>query len=323
LATLLNLRQGEVRAYAILYGGRQTGKTSLLLRLSRALSPSLCTCHVDWQGLPGATSPQAYHHLAQSVAGCLPQPLAAPQDPDAPGLTRFLCQALDQPGVARLALLMEEFGALPQATREDLANVLRSLFTGRHDRACHALSRLMVVLAGGIELYSLAATRVSALHNICEAVYLPDLTEPDAVGLVADGLAGLGAADDAALAAGQAIYGHVNGHPYLTQRLGGLLEKDLAAGEPVTPEGVERAVEQVLRDDPLLRHLRAALGEHKLAAAAGALLEERPRFSRLDEDLARLELLGLAAESGGCWQVRNRLLARPGGVGGRASAASL
>jgi hypothetical protein len=40
------------------------------------------------------------------------------------------------------------------------------------------------------------------------------------------------------------------------------------------------------------------------------LLNERLRFSRLDEEMSKLELLGLARESGGYWMSRNRLLER-------------
>jgi hypothetical protein len=100
------------------------------------------------------------------------------------------------------------------------------------------------------------------------------------------------------------------GHPYLTQRLGGWLEEYLAAGESLTPAHLDRAVEQILRDDPLLRHVRKALDEQRLSAAARSLLNERLRFSRLDEEMARLELLGLAGESEGYWTARNRLLER-------------
>jgi len=111
-----------------------------------------------------------------------------------------------------------------------------------------------------------------------------------------------------ARAFGQAIYAHVGGHPYLTQRLGGWLEEYRAAGESLTPAYLDRAVEQILRDDPLLRHVRKALDEQRLSAAARSLLNDRLRFSRLDEEMARLELVGLAKELGGYWTVRNRLL---------------
>lgn len=310
LARLIQLCQGEVQAYAIVYGGRQTGKTSLLLRLATRLPETMRTCQVDFQGVPGATTSQVYAYLAQRAAQCLPPQATAPQVSDAPSLIEFLCQAIDQPEIGRFVLLLEELGTLPQPSREDLAHVLRSMFTNRFDPSCRPLARLMVVLAGGVEMYELAATQVSPLQNICEPIYLPDLSEGEAVELVADGLAELGLLHTEAEALGQAIYAHVGGHPYLTQRLGGALEADLVAGGSLTPAHVDSAVERLLSGDPLLRHLRRALAEQDLLAASKTLLDGRLRFSRLDEEMARLELLGLASEAGGYWVVRNRLLAK-------------
>lgn len=311
LARLIRLCQGEVQAYAIVYGGRQTGKTSLLLRLEAKLLKAVRTCRVDFQGVPGATMPQVYTFLAQRVARRLPHLMkAANAVKDAPSLIEFLCQAVGQKETSRLVLLLEELGALPRDSREDMAHVLRSIFTNRFDFSCRPLARLMVVLAGGIELYELAATQVSPLQNICEPIYLSDLSEEQAIGLVTDGLAGLGLHRKEAEALGRAIYAHVGGHPYLTQRLGGALETGLAVGESPTSAYADRAIEQLLRGDPLLRHLRRALDEQDLSDASKDLLDGHLRFSRLDEEMARLELLGLASETDGHWTVRNRLLAR-------------
>jgi len=310
LASLIQLCQGEVRAYAIIYGGRQTGKTSLLLRLADRLPEPIRTCRVDFQGVPRARTAQVYAHLARCVTRCLPHPVAAPEVNDAPSLTEFLCQAVSQPEVGRLVLFLEELGALPQDSREDLAHLLRYIFTNRFDIPCRPLARLMVVLAGGIELYELAATQVSPLQNICEPIYLPDLSEAEAIGLVADGLTSLGMLRTEAEELGRVIYAHLGGHPYLTQRLGGLLEEGLAAGESPTPAHVDSAVERLLSGDLLLFHLRRALDEQHLLAAGKALLDGHLRFSRLVEDMARLELLGLSSEANGYWKVRNQLLAR-------------
>jgi hypothetical protein len=404
LSQLIRLCQGEVQAYAIIYGGRQTGKTSLLLRLAAMLPKSVRTCRVDMQRIPGATLPQVCNYLAQSLVRSLPgndqtyevvpmhisptmlrqilaeyfneselrdlcfemeigyEDLAGPglrdkarelviycerrgrtdelvrrchelrpkaswpasssaleqsRSPhlaaankvnDAPTLIEFLCQTVSRPEVDRFVLLLEELGALPQSVQEDLANIVRSIFNSRFDSYCRPLARLVVMLAGSVELYQLAATQVSTLHNICEEIYLPDLSEQESVGLIADALASLGVQRTNTETLGRAIYAHAGGHPYLTQRLGGSLEQGIATGEPLAPAYVDRAVEQLLLGDPLLHHLHKALGEQNLLAASESLLGRRLRFSRLDEEMARLELLGLARESGGRWAVRNRLL---------------
>ena len=318
LAQLTRLCQREVEAYAIVYGGRQTGKTSLLLRLATGLPAHVQTCRVDFQGLPGATTEQAYTYLAQRVAVCLPHLRAAPEIPNAPALIEFLSQAAGHPETGQLVLLLEELGAIPRDSRQDLAHVLRSIFTNRFDPAYRSLTRLMVVLAGGIELYELAATQVSPLQNICEPIYLPDLSEEQAIGLAKDGLVELGLDPVTAKALAQAIYAHVGGHPYLVQRLGGALEADVANGRmgewangtETARNLVDDAVEQLLSGDPLLHHLRTALDGHHLLAASKDLLKGKLRFSRLDDEMARLELLGLAREAGGRWVARNRLLVR-------------
>lgn len=310
LARLTQLCQREVEAYAIVYGGRQTGKTSLLLRLATGLPAHARTCRVDFQGLPGATTEQVYDYLAQRVSSSLPHLGATPQTSNAPGLIEFLSQVVAHPETGRLVLLLEELGALPQDSREGLAHVLRSIFTNRFEPSYRSLTRLMVVLAGGIELYELAATQVSPLQNICEPIYLPDLSADEAAGLLIDGLSSLGLSPTEAETLSQAIYTHVGGHPYLAQRLGGALETALAEGTSPAPDQVDRIVEQLLSGDPLLHHLRTALIEHRLLAAGRELLKGQLRFSRLDDEMARLELLGLASEVNGCWTARNPLLAQ-------------
>jgi hypothetical protein len=310
LAQLTRLCQREVEAYAIVYGGRQTGKTSLLLRLATSLPAHVRICRMDFQGLPGATTEQVYAYLAQRVAASLPHLETAPDIQNAPGLIEFLSRAVSYPETGQLVLLLEELGAIPRESREDLAHVLRSVFTNRFDPAYRSLTRLMVVLAGGIELYELAATQVSPLQNICEPIYLPDLSEAEAIGLAKDGLTDLGLDPAEAESLGLAIYAHVGGHPYLVQRLGGALETDMASGQPPAQDLVSRAVEQLLSGDSLLHHLRTALDTHHLLAASQDLLEGRLRFSRLDDEMARLELLGLAREVNGYWTARGRLLAR-------------
>jgi len=100
----------------------------------------------------------------------------------------------------------------------------------------------------------------------------------------------------------------MHGHAYLTQRLGALLADRCDGGGTLAPDCVADSVASLLRGDTLLRHLRRALHEQALLDAARSLLKKHPRFSRLDENLARLELLGLAVERDGHWAVRNRLL---------------
>jgi hypothetical protein len=185
LQHLRKLCEGDVRSYAIVYGGRQNGKTSLLLRLEASLSIGARACIVDFQALPGADTTGACAFLIDRVAETLGT--VAPVVDDPASFISALARLIGALEGGRLVLLLEELGALPHATRHDLANVIRSCFTGRYT-TYRAFAKLVIVLAGGIELYDLAATEVSTLHNICEEYYLSDLSAADAQALVAEGL---------------------------------------------------------------------------------------------------------------------------------------
>jgi hypothetical protein len=307
LAELTGLCEGDVSAYAIVYGARQTGKSSLLLRLQRNLSPEVAhTCLVNFQEIPRADSKTTYAFIATTVSRCL----QAPDRPvhDSLQFGQALSDAIGQLGDKKLVLLFEELGALLPETRFDLANVLRAFFTNRHTRP--NLDRLMVIVAGSIEMYDLASKDLSPFNNISEPIYLPDLNQADAVALVEHGLVRLGVGQENAHHLGELIYSHVAGYPYFTQHLAGQLEKELGRGHTLSEDHVEKAVEHTLVDNSLLQHMFNTLREEELFESARELVEKKVRFSRVDGEMARLELIGLARKSGKYWQVRNPLFER-------------
>ena len=298
--------------FLLVYGGRQNGKTTVLLRLEERLlsrfAAGVRVCRVDFQSLPRAASHDAYRYLARSVARVLPHAPQSPEMPDAPALGDFLEAALAGHETQRLVLLLDELGTLPDATREDLAHVLRALHTRR--LGSPALAKAQFVLAGGIELYNLAVVEASALRNVCEIVRLSDLSESDAVALITDGLVLVGMDTRDATAVGQAIYARVSGHPYFTQRLGELLATQHLADTRVDDAVVEALSWQLLEhSDPLLEHLRRSIADLKLDDAARRLLSGSQRTSRTDAATERLDLLGLAERTGRHWAPRSPLLA--------------
>ncbi|RRR69407.1 MAG: hypothetical protein EI684_15695 [Candidatus Viridilinea halotolerans] len=246
---------------------------------------------------------QIKHHAATSPFTPDPRDVV-----DGPTLLRFLNHALAHNALPRLVLMLDEWGVLPDATRVTLARVLRSIFEARHTMPI--LGKLQIVLSGGIELYDLVAYEASPLHNICETIYLSDLSEGEAVALVTDGLSAAGL--DAALVTelAHAIYRRVAGHPYLTQRFGMLLVEAHQSGQITDIERLLVAAEEDhIKSDPLLRHILNEIRTHKLSDAARLLLNDPPRFTRLNDAMARLELLGLAKQAGEQWAARNPLLA--------------
>ncbi|PDW01800.1 hypothetical protein CJ255_17210 [Candidatus Viridilinea mediisalina] len=307
LAWLVQRCHAEVTAYIALYGGRQNGKTSLLLRLETALRPAMPVCRLDLQIIKGANATQAFAFVAKRIAENVP---FAP-DPrgvaDGPGLHRFLSQALAEECVSRLVLILDEWGALPATTREALAHALRSIFDARH--TIHALRKLLVIFSGGSELYDLIVSEASSLHSVCVDHYLSDLGQDEAVALIADGLVAAGLDAVLATGMGHAVYSRVAGHPYLTQRLGALLLEYQQRGQSLTEAAVLAAETRVRQGDTLLRRIRSDLRESGLLDAARRLISDPPRFTRLDDDMARLELIGLAKQTGEHWAARNLLLA--------------
>jgi formylglycine-generating enzyme required for sulfatase activity len=307
LERLVRLCREDTRKYGVLYGGRQNGKTSLLLQLETALSRPTRVCRIDFQQIQGAPSARAFAHLATRIRAILPSGDSSPVS-DGPTFQAFLHQALAAAEIPRLVLLLDELGALPAATREELGNALRSVFTDR--LVLPPLAKLQIIFSGGIELYDMVVSEVSSLHSVCEEIYLPDLAERDAITLIADGLREVGVAAALGEAMGQAVYQHVVGHPYLTQRIGELLEEWYMRGDPLTIDAVQSATQEIQSSGlPLLRRIRADLREQKLEDAAKQLLSNPPRFTRLNDEMARLELIGLAKPTNGLWAVRNPLLA--------------
>ncbi len=308
LERLVRLCREEVTHYGVLYGGRQNGKTSLLLQLQRAIAPPLKIRRIDFQQIQGVPPERVFAFLARQMEPVLSFPGGLAAVTDAPSLGAKLEAALAPPEVERLILLLDELGALREDAREALGNALRSFFHDRLERP--ALTKLQVIFSGGVELYRMVATEVSSLHNICQEIYLSDLPQPEAVQLIADGLQATGVATPLSARLGQAVFVQVSGHPYLTQRMGELLASSHAGGAALSLADVERAADEIVADaPPLLRRIRDDLRQHQLEQAARRLLRDQPRFSRLDDEMAHLELIGLARRDGAVWAPRNSLLA--------------
>ena len=304
LRKLTQLCTGEVKAYGILYGGRQTGKTSLLNQFEGRLKvPSV---RVDFQLSPGGDSAQAYAYIAQRVDAVLGvgNDFVVRNGPD---LTDYFCSRLSDPKFSKLVLLIEELGALPERTRDELANLFRAIFTNRYDKSCQFLSKLVVIFVGNIELYNLASKDVSPLGNICEKIYLSDLNDVDAASLIEEGLSASGMQQEQITKIANAIYEQIDGHPYLTQRFGAFVQDDVDSNKEYKVV-VAKASRAVLVDDPLLDHLKRMVAEFNLTGALGSLLKSDIKFSRTDEEMVKLDILGFVKERNNFWCIRNSLI---------------
>lgn len=311
MARLVSMCSGrDVDTYGILYSGHQTGKTTLLKRLESALPSSMNVCRLDFQGTPRASSAKVYSRLLESVFDSVGIRDQATPVEDASEMAEYLSRALDRSAVSRYVLLIEELGSLPIETRWDLANAFRYIFSNRGSGRLVPLLKLVIILAGGNEVFNLAFSETSTLHNVCEDVYLSDLKEVDAVSLVEEGIAQTGLAAGPAGDLAREVYRQVQGHPYLTQRLGSYLEQALERNENVNGEFISAMSKKILEGDSFVRHLVAGLDELGFDEDCRELLEGSTPFDRVNEaGKTQLELLGVAGERDGSWTARNPLIA--------------
>lgn len=124
--------------------------------------------------------------------------------------------------------------------------------------------------------------------------------------MIVEGLSGLGYKKDQINILASSIYESINGHPYLTQRIGGYLQENILTVS--LDSVVDLAKKSIMADDPLLDHLRRALRENDLVDALDKLLRGSVKFSRTDEEMVKLDILGLAREENRFWKIRNTLL---------------
>jgi len=309
---------GEANSYHIVYGSRQSGKTSLLFRIDSLLRNTTAQpCWVSFQRVPSTAAGTGIRFLVEQVSS----------DLEVPGSPSAIARQVAEGGrafdtwlaeVARgrsVVLLLEEVGALTASDRHHLGNQLRGMFDSRHRLG---LERVTVILFGGIELFDMATREVSPLRNVCTRTHLADLSLTSSEALLLEGLRDHAepevlAAEIPAIA--QAVFREVEGHPYLTQRLGA----DAAAyarvhdGSLPCAEAV-RELASAMRErergrDGYFGHLYNSVAEYGLVTACERLLQSPPYSEALPEDgMMQLRLLGVAKQHRDRWVVRNPLL---------------
>jgi S1-C subfamily serine protease len=306
---------GSVDAYAMVYGGRQTGKTSLLFRLEERLPTSICSCYIDFQGVKFTDTSEAVQFMAQCIGQQFPNLSLSEDVRSKVNLENFLAHVVAHLAPRRLVLLVEELGGLSFPVRLELANVIRAIFSARFNKI-HPLDQLVFVLSGNLELYDLMSDDdVSPLHNVCDPIYVPDLGEQDAVGLIVDGLGEAGLPAQDALQLGQKIYAEVSGHPYLTQRLGGMVEEKFDSGQYQSVSDLDEVINELYVSDDFFSRLLNKVQRRELEPACRTLLNPEPgkpnKYSRMDHAMAQLELIGLAVRGAhDLWVIRNPLFER-------------
>ncbi|WP_437759539.1 SIR2 family protein [Sorangium sp. So ce1389] len=289
------LRRGD--AVGAVLGGRQNGKTSVLLRARERARTWQPIAFVDFQAVAGADPAACARHLAEQVADQLGGALmnVPPLPGGAVGLQPFLRAVASAAQPPRIGLFLDELGVLPEETRRWLGSALRASFNYR--LVHRELWRWTFVLAGGIELCDMAVHRNSPLRNVLDEIYLGDLSETAVTALLAaaavPGLPASRAAELCAVTAGQ---------PYLTQAL---------AEEAARAGSLAAGAAALLRTETHnLPHVFHAIGREGLEPLFRQIVAGQPvPFTRLDDDVARLELIGVIRDESGLCQPRNTLYA--------------
>jgi serine phosphatase RsbU (regulator of sigma subunit) len=296
----------NVRCVGAVLGARQTGKTSLLLKLRHLLREKYAFVFVDLEAVAGSDLGDCVTYIASEMVSQLREQLER-DDFALPTKTNdflaFLETCARAVKTVRIVVLLDEIGALIPDTSLKLTSAIRAVFTSRYVKS--AFGRYVFVIAGATDALDVAVGRNSPLKNVAETLYLGDLSESETRQLVAEMFQDSLPAAGAEL--GDALHDWTNGHPYWTQRLAEALNMQSI---PATAQMVTRAVEQLLHtEDRNLPHVFHALDADKtLRDLAAAMVAGTPiAFTRANSAIARLELLGLLRNDRGRCTIRNRI----------------
>jgi serine phosphatase RsbU (regulator of sigma subunit) len=287
-------------------GARQTGKTSLLLKLRHTLKDKYAFVFVDLEAVAQGDVTECLTFIAGEIAA----QLGAGPGTLTPGILRqrteflaFLEACARSAGRVRIVVLLDEIGALMPETALRLSSIIRAVFTTRHVKP--EFARYVFVLAGATDMLELTTGRNSPLKNVADSIYLGDLSELETEQLVAE-MFGQRTAPDAAEIY-PALRDWTAGHPYWTQMLGEALGR---AAVTLTEGTVRSVVENLLQtEDRNLPHVFDALNtDGALTQLVEALLAGTPiSFTRAHRSIAKLELIGLLKNDKGRCSIRNRI----------------
>jgi predicted ATPase len=298
-----------VRNYGAVVGARQTGKTSLLLKLRHDLQAKYGFVFVDLMMLHGVDVAQCYRRLSKEIMEQLEDML------DSEGLEAattgadfhdFLEEVARRSRPPRLAIILDEVGALPRETAQSLANTVRSVFSQRH--IMQPLDKFVFIFSGATDILEWSSGETSPLRNVTENLYVPDLNPDETAELITTGLEEQGLTVDLAVSA--RVYDWTHGHPYLSQRLGALMLEMVEEGHSLAVELVDKAVERLETGDVNLQHLISSLqADSGDQAKVGEILQpgSHVHFSRNDPILLRLEVGGVIRSEKGRCVIRNRI----------------
>jgi hypothetical protein len=299
------LRYVNKRKYVTLLGPRQTGKTSLLLKLQALASTQFVPALVDLWAYKEQTEPLWYRSLARHISKVIGDPRLPPEDMDAVvdhiafrDYLRALVRDLGKP----LLLLMDEIGTVPQGTADRFFGVVRELsskLTPEDDRC-------VFVLAGATDPNKLISRdNPNSPLNTTYPLYTQPLTQVQFQTLIGN----LARANiDLEESCSTLLFGYTGGHVNLAQKA---CNQAVEAGVAYwTKTQAGEALEKFVRSgDENLRHIREELATAPDVRdlALEVLRGRRHRFDRTDPIVAQAELLGIVRDEAGSCTISNRI----------------
>src|SRR5262245_18566358 len=297
----------QVNCVGAILGARQTGKTSLLLKLRHTCREKYAAVFVDLQAIEGASASECFRYIAEELSEQLPASntisgIEFPGDSQA-----FLSHLKKLAGVVpsvRIIVILDELGALPAETALKLCSTIRAIFTSRLVKP--EFARYIFLLAGGTDMLELTKGRNSPLKNVTESIYLGDLSLAETEQLLSAAVGEKGVRPDPLLS--RRLHLWTSGHPYWTQ----LLASNLESQAKTPTESLLRAlINQLLEtEDKNLPHVFGSLereGE-RLGNLIVSLLDGNPvSFSRSHSPVAKLELIGILKNNRGRCAFRNQI----------------
>ncbi|MBX7237382.1 MAG: AAA-like domain-containing protein [Caldilineales bacterium] len=297
-------------------GARQTGKTSLLLQLQQRSQNKYGFVFIDLEAIYRADTKLCYSFICREVREQLSTYLhsyhSIEQVCDSSSFLRFITEIANDMSIMRVAIVLDEIGALPNDTSLVLAHTIRSILTSRHVHKEY--ERFEFILSGSTDMKRFTTDKVSPLRNVIDCVYVSDLSDDEADLVLRRGF------DFHQLAVPEGVRRRIvewtNGHPYLTQLTGKyLVEYYQATGAVPDEHVVQQAVDDILeQEDRNLPHVRRLLdnGAPQLWSYTKRIMAGKPpvRFSRSNDHLADLELCGVIRVFDGHCLIRNRVYER-------------
>jgi len=297
----------HVNCVGAVLGARQTGKTSLLLKLRHTLRERYAFVFVNLESIKGASVDECSSYIADKTVGQLAEAIAKPS-PLLPTSNRkfltFLQQLSRQVQAIRIVILLDEIGALPPQTATKLAHTIRAVFTNRLVEQEYA--RYVFILSGATDMLKLTTGENSPLWNVTEGIYLNDCALAEIEQLLTEGFHDTMIRPSPEITS--YIYAWTSGHPYWTQLLAAALADQSQAPTEETIKGI---VEQLLQtEDKNLPHVFRVLdrkGKKCWDIVESVLKGSAVPFARMDTTIAELELAGIIRNKNGCCKIRNNI----------------